>query len=84
MVICLSRSVCAPGGVVYEARPGPECGEWPPGGVGRGAPVGAQHFQRRRARFPVGGAGEEEDFKCCGGEDVADNCLHMSTQAKYK
>lgn len=68
--LSFSWSICAPGGVVYKAWPGPERGEWPQGGVGRSPPAGAQHFQRRCSCITTWGSREEEDFKCCGGEEV--------------
>lgn len=67
---CCSGAVRSTGRVVHEARPGAECGERPPGGVGRSSPLGAQHVQRRRSRVAAGSAGAEEDNERGGGEEV--------------
>lgn len=74
---CCSGAVRSAGGVVHEARPGPERGERPQGGVGRSTPPGAQHVQRRRSCVTAGGAGEEEDVERCGGEEVESKHAHM-------
>lgn len=49
--------------------------------MGRSAPARAQHFKRRCSRLTPGGAGEEENHKCCGGEEVGTvHCVLLNKQ----